>query len=288
MKKKVIFLLENCMWTYSTSICFRIFLCNGMFCMHGCLVSHVLLMSCGKVGVSDYSLPTLNVMEPGPAVLTEVFHDYPESLQTDARIVPYSWATATSFHILYLYQYEWGGCTRQPMPHFLMYCASPSALFTSNPVLLPKYSFLCNGVSWYSLGSIKMLPKRQYLNSATAFHHFSPIDILWSILVLQEPGSWYLITCRAPCCWEAYIWRGAAWCPDGIFGRTAITTSLSCSLWHSASYLGSRGPDPCLQSRNVTPSASWMPRVEFWRDYTSITIHVSSFIRHCKPIVCVT
>jgi hypothetical protein len=62
----------------------------GMFCMHGCLVSHVLLMSCGKVGVSNYSLPTPNVMEPGPAVLTEVFRDYPQSLQTDARIVPYS------------------------------------------------------------------------------------------------------------------------------------------------------------------------------------------------------
>jgi hypothetical protein len=29
------------------------------------------------------------------------------------------------------YQYEWGGCTRRPMhrDHFLIHCASPSALF---------------------------------------------------------------------------------------------------------------------------------------------------------------
>jgi hypothetical protein len=30
-----------------------------------------------------------------------------------------------------------------------------------------------------------------------------------------------------------YIWRGTAWCPEGIICDTAITTSVSLSPWHN-------------------------------------------------------
>jgi hypothetical protein len=55
------------------------------------------------------------------------------------------------------YQYEWGRCIRQPMhcDHFLIYCASPSALFHQQSRTPDTVQYL-NRILYQLLGSMKM------------------------------------------------------------------------------------------------------------------------------------
>jgi hypothetical protein len=107
--------------------------------------------------------------------------------------------------------------------------------------------------------------KEYYRIPSDSSHHFPSVEFVWSILVPQEPGNWTVPTSRAPRGWNAYIWQGAAWFPEGIVCDAAITTSLSCSLRHDTSHLGFGGPETFCRPKTLPLFAIRTPRVGFWR-----------------------
>jgi hypothetical protein len=55
------------------------------------------------------------------------------------------------------------------------------------------------------------------------------VDLLWTMLVPQEPGNETVTTSRTSIVWKGYMRRSAAWCPKGSFG-----TLLSPPQCHAA------------------------------------------------------
>jgi hypothetical protein len=57
-------------------------------------------------------------------------------------------------------------------------------------------------------------------------------------------------TSRAPCGWKAHVRRGAAWCPEGVVGNTAITTSAAFGMMPHT--LASVDQSPAYRSRTLS------------------------------------